>query len=101
VQPLLLFTLWWHLAQLDPCFGYLVVFFACLMQTTFVAGSDVGFWALGPVTALHLVSTLLCPAGSISHSHPVTLFNSLVPDVIVTQHHLPIQFSQTKLVIAM
>lgn len=82
-------------------FGLFNCFFACLMQTTFVAGSDVGFWALGPMTAVHLVSTLLCPVGSISHSHPVTLFSSLVPSVIVTLHHLPIQFSQTKLVIAM
>lgn len=71
------------------------------MQTTFVAGFDVGFWALGVLTALYLVSTLLCPVGSISQSHPVTLFSSLVLNVIVNLHHLPIQFSQTKLVIAM
>lgn len=82
-------------------FGLFNCFFACLMQTTFVAGSDMCFWALGPMTALHLVSTLLCPVGSISHSHPVTLFSSLVPSIVVTLHHLPIQFSQTKLVIAM
>lgn len=81
--------------------GLFDCFFACLMKTTFVTGSDMGFWALGPMTALHLVSTLLCPVGSISHSHPVTLFSSLVPNIVVTLHHLSIQFSQTKLVIAM
>lgn len=82
-------------------FGLFNCFFACLMQTTFVAGSDVGFWALGPTTVVHSINALFHPVGSISHSHPVTLFSSLVPSVIVTLQNLPIQLCQTKLVIAM
>lgn len=78
-------------------FGLFNCFFACLMQTPFVAR------LLGTrthdCTAFSKHSAL--SVGSISHSHPVTLFSLLVPSVIVTLHHLPVQFSQTKLVIAM
>lgn len=78
-------------------FGLFNCFFACLMQTPFLAG------LLGTrthdCTAFSKHSAL--SVGNISHSNPVTLFSLLVPNVIVTLHHLPIQFSQTKLVIAM
>lgn len=81
-------------------FGLFDCFFACLTKAIFVTGSDMDFWVLRPKTALHLVSSLLCPVGSISNSHLVTLFSLLLPNTVVTLHHLSIQFSQTKLVIA-